>query len=94
MSLRLYSSAMTKWKNLELISVRKCSSLSKVEVEEEEYKPAIGVNKEEEERQVRQKVEEKMIKPKGPQTQPSPSTDEAEKNQGNHRNEKAVKHFK
>ena len=92
MSLILYSSAMTKWKNLELISVRKCSSLSKVE--EEEYKPAIGVNKEEEERQMRRKVEEKMIKPEGPQTQPSASTDEAEKNQGNHRNEKAVKHFK
>ena len=55
----------------------KCPSLSKVEVEEEEYKPVIGVNKEEQERQVRQKVEEKMIKPKGPQTQPSPSTDEA-----------------
>lgn len=36
---------MTKWKNLELISVRKCPSLSKVEVEEEEYKPVIGVNK-------------------------------------------------
>lgn len=35
-----------------------------------------------------------MIKPKGPQTEPSPSTDKAEKNQGNHRNEKVMKHFK
>lgn len=79
MSLRFCSSAVTKWKNLELISVRKCPSLSKVEVEEEEYKPVIGVNKEEQERQVRKKVEEKMIKAKRPQTQPSPSTDEAPK---------------
>ena len=37
----------------------------------------IGVDKEEQERQVRWKVEEKMIKPKGSQTQPSSSTDEA-----------------
>ena len=65
----------------------KCPSLSKVEVEEEEYKPVIGVDKEEQERQVRWKVEEKMIKSKGSQTQPSSSTDEAhthtQKQQGN-----------
>ncbi|TKC44242.1 hypothetical protein EI555_014524, partial [Monodon monoceros] len=61
------------------ISILDFCGRKRPEAGEEEYKLANGINKEEEGeegRQMRGNMEAKMVKPKGPQTQSAPSTDE------------------